>query len=415
MLKIESITDEAHLAALVPEWEALNKTLSPRLPFTSPLWCLTWWKYYQRSNLKTRDELRVYVLRDATGELAAVAPMFLTHRPGRGPIRTRELQFFGADSYVTELRGPVCRLERTAEVVAALSAHLATSGGFDWVQWRGLRLPADFDGWRGTFLPNPQLGTIDYILPLAHPWEAFRSGLPRNIKESMRKCYNSLARDKHSFTLKVVSSPDEVPAALARFFELHENRAEKTGTIDHDNVFDAPQARSFLTEYCQSLAREGSLRIFQIVINDQVVANRIGFALDGDLYLYFSGYDVVWGQYSVMTTVVAEAIKWAIENGFKVVNLSTGTDVSKTRWRPEPIHFTGGFTVAPALSSRVAFAIIDRLRKRSSPKPPGPANSQEPGASGGAPSATTAPAGATKPDGPQTPPPARKSAAVQLA
>ena len=375
MLKIDLITDETRLAALVPEWETLNAGLSPRMPFTSPLWCLTWWKHYKRSGLKTRDELRVYSLRDPTGELVAVAPMFLTHRPGRGPVRTRELQFFGADPYITELRGPVCLVERTAEVVAALSAHLDAAGGCDWVQWRGLRLPDDFDGWRSPFRPNPRMATIDYVLQLPESWDAFRGTLPRNIKESMRKCYNSLARDKHAFSLNVITSADDVPAALSRFFELHENRAGKTGTIDHDNVFDARAAREFLLDYCQSLARSGGLRIFQLMIADQVVATRIGFAFGDELYLYFSGYDIAWGQYSVMTTTVAEAIKWAIANGFRVVNLSTGTDVSKTRWRPDPIHFQGGFTVSPALSSRVAFAIIDRLRNRPPAAPPKPAKS----------------------------------------
>jgi len=52
------------------------------------------------------------------------------------------------------------------------------------------------------------------------------------------------------------------------------------------------------------------------------------------LYLYYSGYDPAFGDYSVMTTTVAEAIKYAIEHGFRRVNLSTGSDVSKTRWNP---------------------------------------------------------------------------------
>jgi CelD/BcsL family acetyltransferase involved in cellulose biosynthesis len=61
----------------------------------------------------------------------------------------------------------------------------------------------------------------------------------------------------------------------------------------------------------------------------------VGFAFGGSLYLYYSGYDPAWGKYSVMTTVMAEAIRYAIAEGFAEVNLSTGNDVSKTRWGPK--------------------------------------------------------------------------------
>jgi CelD/BcsL family acetyltransferase involved in cellulose biosynthesis len=104
------------------------------------------------------------------------------------------------------------------------------------------------------------------------------------------------------------------------------------------------------------MAERGCLRIFEIEIGGTVVATRVGFVFGEGLYLYFSGYDPKWGKYSIMTTVLAESIKWAIENRFKIVNLSTGKDASKTRWSPKEITLRQGVQVSPKWQAQLAFA-----------------------------------------------------------
>ena len=61
------------------------------------------------------------------------------------------------------------------------------------------------------------------------------------------------------------------------------------------------------------------------------MATRIGFVVEDSLYLYYSGYDPEFSRFSIMTTVVAEAIQYAISERFRTVNLSTGKDLSKRR------------------------------------------------------------------------------------
>jgi CelD/BcsL family acetyltransferase involved in cellulose biosynthesis len=94
-----------------------------------------------------------------------------------------------------------------------------------------------------------------------------------------------------------------------------------------------------LLNVSQRFAERGALRIFQIQHNDSVIATRIGFVRGDSLYLYYSGFDPTYHRYSVMTTVVAEAIKYAIANGFRTLNLSTGRDLSKTRWAPGEVVY----------------------------------------------------------------------------
>ena len=204
------------------------------------------------------------------------------------------------------------------------------------LEWSGIEADAATDGSFG------ELGGICwrdrlpcYFLQLPDSWQRFRSTRDRNIKESLRKCYNSLRRDGHTYELQVTIDPVGAAAALVRFFALHSERARAPGFRPHPDHFADPRARTFLHEFVTAMAERGQLYLFELKIDDTVVASRIAFAFADQLYLYYSGFLPQWGRYSVMTTLVAESIKWAIEHHFAIVNLSTGEDVSKTRWGPQ--------------------------------------------------------------------------------
>lgn len=362
MLKVQIIESERDLPDLFPEWERLHASVAPILPFSSPLWAATWWRHFKRRQMSAQDSLFVLALRDDSQQLVAVAPMFVSRRPGYGPIRTGELQFFGADTNVTEVRGPLCRPEYMHQVVEAIVATLNAERRFDWVQWRGLRpsgepakLPSSVD-------LVPVMHTVVHLVHMRDSWDEFRASLSRNMKEALRKCYNSLSRNNITFDFKVVEKPQDIRPAIDRFLELHEIRSNSPNSIDHANVFSSMASRAFLYDYCDEMAKRDALRIFQLVIGGRIVATRIGIVFGDELYLYYSGYDVAYGQYSIMTTVVAEAMKWAIANRFRIVNLSAGTDVSKTRWKPEAVPYFGGVTARSTFSSRSLLQLTSRLR-----------------------------------------------------
>jgi CelD/BcsL family acetyltransferase involved in cellulose biosynthesis len=361
-IRIERLSGPEAFGALTPEWDVLDASLSPRTPFTTSLWNTLWWKHFRAELPLVRDEFFAHVVRNEAGQLMAVAPMMLTHRPARGPLRARALQFFGTDPNMTEIRGLACRPTDEAAVVQALVSHFISRGDeWDWMEWGGIREGEAHQWFSRQPGVQPSRATPDYFLRVPDSWEAFKTGLSRNVKESLRKCYNSLKRDGHSFTVKVIERPDEVAPALDRFFTLHASRAQASDTIRHNDVFKTTRARQFFCDYSQQMAERGLLRIFQLEIAGQIVASRVGMIFGEELYLYYSGYDVNWAKYSVMTTAVAEAIKWAIEHRFKVVNLSTGSDVSKTRWSPHEVVFSGGMHPSPTRRGRIAHRAYHNL------------------------------------------------------
>jgi CelD/BcsL family acetyltransferase involved in cellulose biosynthesis len=356
MLSVEKVETFASLMRLEAEWRKLESHSG--LPFATWDWTIAWWNQLREDKLGVKDSLFVRAIRANDGELIAVAPMLISRRPSIGPLCIRQLQFFGADPNITEVRGILARPHQRGEAYRALVRH-ALDNAEHWDVMHLSGVPADFRADE-----SPPFGgfewvgeTLDYELPLPGSWEELRSGLPRNIKESLRKCYNSLKRDSRAFRLDIAQHPHQVGVALDRFFKFHSERSRLEETVRHSDVFYSPEARRFLTEVCERFARRGCMRIFQLRIDEQVVALRIGFVVGDCLYLYYSGYDPEFARYSVMTTTVAEAIKYAITQGMKVVNLSTGNDISKTRWNPVEIISRQALILSPSKRAGVARGI----------------------------------------------------------
>src|SRR5688572_7821464 len=96
-LVVERLDTLEQVEALAPEWDRLARSRDVWLPFLGPVWNLTWWEHLAERGVLLSDRFWVHAVRRAGGELVGVAPLMLTERPSRGPLRVRLLQFFGAD------------------------------------------------------------------------------------------------------------------------------------------------------------------------------------------------------------------------------------------------------------------------------------------------------------------------------
>ena len=360
-LQLQVIHEFEELTALSSEWDALEQKLYLRTPFTSSMWNILWWDHHREAKMMIQDELYSFALRNADGELVAIAPMMVSVRPGIKAFGIRVLQFFGADPNVTEIRGLICNPDYRELAVATLQNYLcASKRKWDWIEWQGLSLS------QALILATPSaeqpMPRVVCYLTLPPTWEELKTSLSRNMKEAIRKCFNSLKRDEHHHELHVVSKPEEVQAAMETFFNLHTLRSEVGDTVEHANVFQREKSRRFLTAFAHKMAEQDRLRLFQVKINGKVVATRIGFVCDRHLYLYYSGYDVEWGKYSIMTTVVVHAVQWAIENGFEYLNLSTGRDYSKMRWQPTEYLLHNAIQISNRLRSAHLFHGYTKIR-----------------------------------------------------
>src|SRR5262244_4021281 len=119
-LRVEELSGPDALEAITPEWEELDAHVSPRTPFTSPLWAKLWWRHLRQKGPAIRQEFFVHTVRDEAGKLLAIAPLVITHRPGFGPLQFRLLQFFGeTDGGITDHRCLLCREQDEPRMIDA--------------------------------------------------------------------------------------------------------------------------------------------------------------------------------------------------------------------------------------------------------------------------------------------------------
>jgi CelD/BcsL family acetyltransferase involved in cellulose biosynthesis len=366
-LSVQVIEKSAQLGALGAECDRLALAMRPRLPFASGEWLRLWWQHFQEDRWLVRDRLFVHVLRDQHGALIGVAPLVLTERPSAGRLHLRTVAFLGNDKNITELRGLICAPEHEALVARALHEHLMLScDDWDWFTWDGVRQGGEAHQLLSALSNfSWHAETTDHVLALRDTWAEFRTTRSRNIKEALRKCYNSLARDQHVFDFRVVSEAAALPAAVESFLLLHTRRAKATQLADHADYFTGASARELLRGLASKPDQLPALRVFELRVGAELVASRLGFLLDDELYLYFSGFDPAWARYSVMTTTVAETIKWAIERKLRVVNLSAGTDVSKSRWGTSVVTTCSGVLLSPNAGARHKWKFAQGLSRRS--------------------------------------------------
>jgi FixJ family two-component response regulator len=348
MLRVEELYGPDALEAIRNEWEELDAQVSPRTPFTSPLWTTLWWRHLRQARPLIRQEFFAHIVRDDAGRLLAIVPLMITHRPGSGPLRLRLLQFFGgADGSITEHRCILCREQDESRVVRALASYLHDcKEKWDLFVWTGIRHTEIAHHGPASLLKVYKKMPY-YLVPLPDSWEKFRSGLSANTKEAIRKCYRHLARDGHSFAFRAVSRPADIPRSLKCLLALHSERAQLKYATRHRDLFAKPSHQTFIAEVAHATAERNQLRIFELEVDGKIVASRMAFLLGDELYLYYSGYDLEWRKHSIMTTLMCECFKWAIQSKVKVVNLSKGKDASKLRWRGREVAFHDTLLMAP--------------------------------------------------------------------
>ena len=357
---IETVTTVEGVAALRSSYDHLNRLTGNTLPFALHEWHLTWCNHFLNCNPRIQDEPLFFVARDAAGTCVGIVPLVVSRRRV-GPLKVVFVNLLGADPAITEIRSPIVDPRYETLVARAVQSQMSQLGDWDWIHWTGVSeaftqgLAID-----GDLHYQPPLS--DYVLDMTATWEDFRRGLKRNIRESLRHCYNSLKRDNLAYELTVIEEVADIKPGLDRFLALHVMRASFNTSVTHPNRFASQVSRNFLYEVCERLARRGAVRLFQLKVDSQVVAMRIGFVVGGSLYLYYSGFDPAWARYSVMTTTVAEAIKYAIAHNLKTVNLSPTKDVSKTRWGPRQVDYRSAFEQGSRLRSKLARKAYLRAR-----------------------------------------------------
>jgi CelD/BcsL family acetyltransferase involved in cellulose biosynthesis len=352
-LDVSVIDSPAGLLAVRKEWQALAERVDGATVFQSWEWASSWYEHFG-----TGKRLQVLTVRDATGQLVAVAPCSRSSSHG-GAIRLLHLLGRGNDltEYVQVLADPHHAAAATRRLFATW--HRMSD------QWDLLVLPSIPDD--GAFLAQlrEQAASHGYLMSqgghvrmsrsLPDSWSVFHRSLSKSMKDNVNNYVNRLRRNGHREEFAVVEDAADLDGALDVFLDLHRRRADASLGRRHDDRFDTDDRRAFLRTVARRLFARGALWPCFLKVDGEVVAGQLCLAYQRRLYLYYSGFDPAWARHGVMMILTRRCIERAIARGYRELDLLLGHDQEKQRWGATPGLVFNLALASHRMRSRAAF------------------------------------------------------------
>lgn len=354
------------LDALIPEWTRLFACSGAQNPFAHPQWMVTWAHHFV-----SPDQLYVITVRDVSGSLIGIAPLYRHCRRLAPGLIATHLRLFGTGrhAHLTELPQILTAPDMHRKVLRDI-IHFVFEDKADW-DWMEISLTPEQGWFEPQWLPHESVDAGSFtlhkaaraftILPLAVTWDDLRTTLKRNVKESIRRSSNRLEKRSLTPDTFIPRDPASFDFAMNELVALHRERARVRAKTAHRDYFLDPRALAFMLDAARRMFSAGHLTPYLLQVNGAPVAAQLILNANRTTYFGISGFDPAWWQYSVATNLMVECLREAISRGDNLANLSLGPDVPKVRWS-EQIEVHHDFMVVNSRRrSRLAFNLFWQL------------------------------------------------------
>jgi len=159
-------------------------------------------------------------------------------------------------------------------------------------------------------------------LRLPASYEDFIAGLGSRMRQEMRAARRALERE-HVVDFSVVGQDTDFGLSLARLLELNDARWGKSG------------GRSLYEGLYPALFHTGMLKIISLTVDDRPAAALSALASGESLFAELAGFDYQVESRHLGRYFYGKVIEWAIENGFEILDMSSGDEQYKRRFKPE--------------------------------------------------------------------------------
>jgi len=303
-MSTEVISEIEKLEALEAPWLDLCRK-SRVTPFQTPMWLLPWWRNFGS------NDLSVIVSRSGD-EIDAIAPLYIL----RDDDSDESLGMFlgtGISDYLDVIGDASLVIDEMSKLNCQLwdLQQLQPSSSM-------LAVPLP-DG----FSENVEDQEACPVLPLA----TFETLGSTHFRKKLR--YYRRALD-HTGDVRIETPTAEtLDDLLTALFDLHAARWKRR---DLPGVLADDASQQFHRDVARRMLGAGMLRMYAIRINDRIAAVFYGFALNGSVYYYLSGYDPELEKRSIGTILVAHAVEQAVCDGATTFDFLRGAEEYKYAW-----------------------------------------------------------------------------------
>ena len=319
-----SVIDSSEgLDDLRDEWQRLLLAVPTATPFHSWAWCRAFWRHLAPPGC----QLQIFIVRDNSGELRGVAPMFI--RPGSilRPSLLRSLATEVGD-YGGFLVSPTESDPVSGELWRCIDEHSP--------RWQSAEISK-------LSLETPKCPSLTlrwrraesepcYSFELPNDPDAYMRQLGRKARENLRRRRRRLERE-HDAEFRSVRTVDELARILSQFIQLQK---ERFATKYYRGFFKDRQRGEFFGEVAAAFLEYGWLDLHILEIDGELAAAQFGIELHGCRFNYQIAMDAKYARHSPGMLLMLSSINGAIARGAHRYDLLTGGGEYKRTLQARP-------------------------------------------------------------------------------
>ena len=339
-MRIRYLCSLAELAPYADDWN----DLAAGIPFRSWTWLSAWWRHYGGSDrgAAPRRSLFVGCVFDDADRLVGVAPWYLDCSASHG----RVLRILGSGEVCSDYLGVLCQNATEEQVADALAESLTeqshsegrNSQRWDLLELTGVdaedevigRLVADLQSRGNTIHRRPGINCWRLELPTS--WDEYLAMLSKNRRHQLRRLVRDYL-DSGRAVPRRLEHAEDLPAIMELLVDLHQRRRHALG---QPGCFASPRFSAFYRDVAPALFSRGQVQFYWIELDGKPVAAEYVLRGDGVLYVYQTGLDPDALEHSPGYLMSIAILRWAIAEGYRVVDFLRGDEPYKSHLRAQP-------------------------------------------------------------------------------
>jgi CelD/BcsL family acetyltransferase involved in cellulose biosynthesis len=307
------------------EWNTLLEDSISHVPFLRYEYLHTWWQ--TRGGGEWPEAELAIITAEEEGRLIGIAPLFMANHAG-----SQELLILGSIE-VSDYLDLIVRVEDLERFVDGILEFLL---GMQDLKWERLDLYNLLDGSpsltaleqaamkKGLAFESTRLQHSPFI-PLPGDWETYLAGIDKKQRHEIRRKMRRVEEAGTVVRWYIVEDGSTLEAETNAFISLMENDDDKL-------KFLTEKMREHIHLTVRCAFDSGCLQMAFLEVNGEKAAGYLSFDYLGRMWIYNSGLDWKFSEYSPGWVLLGNLIRWAIESGHKEFDFMRGDEDYKYRF-----------------------------------------------------------------------------------
>jgi CelD/BcsL family acetyltransferase involved in cellulose biosynthesis len=326
VITFKTINSLPEFDILTTPWNSLLDVSASHVPFLRHEYLMAWWQTLGGGEW-SRAELNI-IMGSENDKLIGIAPLFSTSEKGGEP----GLWFIGSIE-VSDYLDILTRPEDTGRFCEGLLRHLATDQATSWEKLNLCNILDDSPSLQAFISAARDIGwnaheeTMQHspYIPLSGDFDGYLASIDKKQRHEIRRKLRRLDTSGVSYRWYVTNEEDKLPDDIESFLSLMAFDEQKADFLD-------ALMRTHMHNVTRCAFQADCLQLKFLEIEGVKVAGSLSFDYLDRLWLYNSGINPAYAEYSPGWIMLAELIRWACEHHYNELDFMRGNEEYKYRF-----------------------------------------------------------------------------------